>query len=121
MRPLILLAALAFEAQQPEPVGTWRGTSLCTPGHPACHDETVVYRIRAAGEQFEIAASKIVNGQEEFMGNITCDFTADTHVLNCPTSYGLWNFTIAGGRTMTGTLVARNELFRNVSVARDTT
>jgi hypothetical protein len=31
---------------------------------------------------------------------------------------GVWSFTIRG-RTMTGTLVARNELFRNVSVTRD--
>ena len=119
MRNLLLLAALAIGAQTAEPVGTWRGTSLCTPGHPACHDETVVYRVRAVGERFEIAASKIVNGEEEFMGNITCDYAPATHVLNCPASYGVWNFTIRGGRTMAGTLVVRNELFRNVSVARD--
>jgi len=77
----------------------------------------VVYRIRAAGARFEIAASKIVQGQEEFMGIITCDYTPATHVLNCPTPYGTWNFTIAG-QVMTGTLVARGELYRHVSVAR---
>jgi hypothetical protein len=126
---LIVAAALAAaapqlaRAQQPadstqqSPAGTWRGTSLCTPGHPACHDETVVYRIRAAGARFGISASKIVQGQEEFMGDITCDYAADTHVLNCPTNYGLWNFTITG-QTMTGTLVARGELYRHVSVSR---
>jgi len=126
---LILAAVLAAatpqhaRAQQPadstqqSPAGTWRGTSLCTPGHPACHDETVVYRIRAAGARFEIAASKIVQGQEEFMGTVTCDYAADTHVLNCPADYGTWNFTI-DGQTMTGTLVARNELYRHVSVSR---
>lgn len=101
----------------PSPAGTWRGTSLCTPGHPACHDETVVYRIRAVGERFQISASKIVQGQEEFMGDITCDYAAGTHVLNCPASYGVWNFTIAG-TAMTGTLVVRGELFRHVSVSR---
>ena len=42
---------------------------------------------------------------------------ADTHVLDCPTAYGLWNFTISSA-TMTGTLVARGELYRRVSVAR---
>jgi len=27
--------------------GSWRGESICLPGHPACHDEVVVYRITA--------------------------------------------------------------------------
>jgi len=110
-------SAPADSAARQSPAGTWRGTSLCTPGHPACHDETVVYRIRAVGERFEISASKIVQGQEEFMGNITCDYAADSHVLNCPASYGVWSFTIAG-TAMTGTLVVRGELFRRISVAR---
>ena len=105
------------DSARPSPAGTWRGTSICTPGHPACHDEVVVYHIRAVGARFEISASKIVQGQEEFMGDITCDYAAGTHVLNCPTGYGLWNFTITGA-TMTGTLVARGELYRRVSVTR---
>jgi hypothetical protein len=110
-------AAPVDSAAQQSPVGTWRGTSICTPGHPACHDETVVYRIRAAGARFEISASKIVAGQEEFMGTIQCDYAAATHVLDCPTSYGVWNFTISGAG-MTGTLVARGELYRRVTVSR---
>jgi hypothetical protein len=126
---LIVAAALAAaapqhaRAQQPadstrqSPAGIWRGTSTCTPGHPACHDETVVYRIRASGARFEISASKIVASQEEFMGTVQCDYAAVTHVLNCPTSYGVWNFTISGAG-MTGTLVVRGELFRRVAVSR---
>jgi hypothetical protein len=112
-------AAPADSAARQSPAGTWRGTSLCTPGHPACHDETVVYRIRAAGARFEILASKIVQGQEEFMGTVTCDYAAGTHVLDCLASYGVWNFTITGD-TMTGTLVATsaNVLYRRISVAR---
>ena len=129
-RVLALIAAVATPAAvhaqqgtppagsaQQSPAGTWRGTSLCTPGHPACHDEVVVYRIRAVGERFEISASKIVQGQEELMGDITCDYAAATHMLNCPMDYGVWNFTITG-TTMTGTLVARGELYRRVSVSR---
>ena len=110
-------AAAPADSAQQSPVGTWRGTSLCTPRHPACHDETVVYRIRAVGARFEISASKIVQGQEEFMGTVQCDYSADTHVLNCPATYGVWNFTMSG-QTLTGTLVARGELYRNVSVTR---
>jgi hypothetical protein len=109
--------AAPADSAQPAPAGTWRGTSICTPGHPACHDEVVVYRIRAIGARFEISASKIVQGQEEFMGIVTCDYAAETHVLSCPSTYGVWNFTISG-QTMTGTLVARGELFRRVTVSR---
>lgn len=110
-------AAPADSAAQQSPTGTWRGTSICTPGHPACHDETVVYRIRAVGGRFEITASKIVAGQEEPMGTVQCDYAADTHVLDCPASYGVWNFTISGTE-MTGTLVVRGELYRRVTVSR---
>ena len=109
--------APADSAAQHSPLGTWRGTSICTPGHPACHDETVVYRIRAISARFEISASKIVADQEEFMGIVTCDYAVDTHVLNCPTSYGVWNFTISGA-AMTGTLVSRGELYRRVTVSK---
>jgi hypothetical protein len=110
-------AAPVDSAAQQSPAGTWRGSSICTPGHPACHDETVVYRIRPVGARFEISATKIVAGQEEFMGIVQCDYAADTHVLNCPSSYGVWNFTISG-TGMTGTLVARGELYRRVTVSR---
>jgi hypothetical protein len=109
--------APADSAARPSPAGTWRGTSVCTPGHPACHDEVVVYRIRAVGARFEISASKIVQGQEESMGIVTCDYAAETQMLGCPTTYGVWSFTLSG-QTMTGTLVARGELFRRVTLSR---
>jgi hypothetical protein len=77
----------------------------------------VVYRIKPEGVHFGISASKIVQGQEEFMGDITCDYAPETRVVNCPATYGVWNFTLSG-ETMTGTLVARGELYRHVSVSR---
>jgi hypothetical protein len=132
-RALLLVAAFLavraapVHAQQPAapadsatPAGIWRGTSLCTPGHPTCHDETVVYRIAPKDGRFEINASKIVAGQEEFMGTITCDFTAASGLLNCPTNYGLWSFTVRG-EDMQGTLQVGSELWRRVAVTRSAT
>jgi len=111
-------AAPPADSAQQSPLGTWRGTSTCTPGHPTCHDETVVYRIRAADERFvELTASKIVGGEEEHMFTEICDHAVDTHVLTCSASYGTWSFTISG-RAMTGTLVVRAEVWRRISVSR---
>jgi hypothetical protein len=116
--PHSLHAQQPADSVQPSPAGTWRGTSICTPGHPACHDETVVYRIRASGARFEIAASKIVQGEEEPMFTHPCDYSAETHVLRCPASYGTWSFTVTD-RTMTGTLVSpANVLYRRISATR---
>jgi hypothetical protein len=113
---LLIPLALAIAAQQ-TPAGTWRGTSLCTPGHPSCHDETVVYRIRADSGRFQIDARKIVAGQEEAMGIIACDFTAASGALHCPASYGTWSFTMRRD-SLTGTLMVRNDLWRRVTVTR---
>src|SRR5258707_5438868 len=72
-----LLARGAF-AQVPattsNPVGVWRGTSLCTVHPSACHDEVVVYRITRvnATDSLSIDGRRIVNGQEVEMGVLGC-------------------------------------------------
>src|SRR6478735_4922243 len=76
--------------------GEWRGRSLCvTTKRPACTDETVVYRIKrhAPGtEAFDIAAFKIVDGEEQFMGDLACNFEATRQQLLCPMGAGEWRF-----------------------------
>jgi len=56
------------------PVGVWRGTSLCRVRPSPCKDEIVVYRITRlnASDSLSIDARKIVNGQEEEMGVLGC-------------------------------------------------
>jgi hypothetical protein len=53
-------------------IGTWRGTSLCTDrvAAPACHDETVVYELKAGARPGVVrwAADKVVDGQRQPMG-----------------------------------------------------
>jgi hypothetical protein len=124
--PLLLLAATGALAkptasngptQQLE--GEWRGRSLCvTTQRPACTDETVVYRIKrhAPGtEAFDIAAFKIVEGEEQFMGDLACNFEATRQQLICPQGAGAWRFRW-DGRELLGVLFDPEGPFRVIHV-----
>src|SRR4029078_10598302 len=60
------VASAQAQAPTPDPVGVWRGTSLCRVRPSPCKDENVVYRITRvnASDTLSIDARKIVNGQE---------------------------------------------------------
>lgn len=114
--------AVALDSADPF-AGVWRGTSTCTPGHPACHDETVVYRVmrRAAQGDYTLDASKIVRGAEEDMGPLEC--VGRGTVLECPMppqyAPGVWHFELEDGR-LRGTLTMEGEgMFRRIDVVRD--
>ena len=99
--------------------GEWRGRSLCvTTKRPACTDETVVYRIKrhAPGtEAFDIAAFKIVDGEEQFMGDLACNFEATRQQLLCPMGAGEWRFRW-DGRQLVGVLHDPDGPFRVIHV-----
>jgi hypothetical protein len=116
-----VLLALPTLAQSKTPVaGTWEGSSLCTVANSPCHDEHVVYHITADSKdasKFSIDADKIVNGQPEFMGALSCIYTASKSELYCDTA-GDWRFTITGVK-MVGTLTLKDgTLYRKVDVSR---
>lgn len=107
--------------------GDWRGTSICTAaGKPTCHDEVVVYHLRrdtttsagAGVERLEWVANKIVNGREEDMGTLACEYRAATARATCPMRGWTWSF-VARGDSLTGTLVSpAGAVWRDVRVAR---
>ena len=101
--------------------GEWRGRSLCvTTKRPACTDETVVYRIKrhAPGtEAFDIGAFKIVDGTEQFMGDLACNFEATRQQLVCPQGAGAWQFRW-DGRQLVGVLFDSDGPFRVIHVDR---
>ncbi len=118
---VLVLSCVAAHAQSTNTVaGTWEGTSLCTVANSPCHNEHVVYHIKPDPKdatKFTIDADKIVNGQEDFMGSLSCVFTAAKSELYCDT-YGDWRFTITGDK-MVGTLHLKDgTLYRNVDVTR---
>jgi hypothetical protein len=118
-----LLAPGAF-AQAPaaarDPVGVWRGRSVCLVRPSACKDEIVVYRITGVNgsDSLSIDARKIVNGREEEMGVLGCRFTAAGARLTCTMPNGVWHFAIHGD-SLTGELrLPDNTKFRDVRTVR---
>src|SRR5512139_756348 len=83
-------------ASQPAgvPVGVWRGASVCLVRPSACHDEVVVYRIAPtnAADSLTLDARKIVGGEEQEMGVLTCRFTPPDGPLTCAIPQGTWEF-----------------------------
>jgi hypothetical protein len=128
---LVALPAAA-RAQSSPPhtlVGDWRGTSICTPvGKPACHDEVVVYHFTALPDSAGLAAAgvqrlhwtanKIVAGQEESMGEMTCTYAPSTGDLTCPMRGWTWTLH-ARGVTLDGILAnPSGVVWRNIHATR---
>jgi hypothetical protein len=117
-----LLAHGAF-AQVPaaasNPVGVWRGTSLCRLRPSPCKDEIVVYRIARvnASDTLSVDARKIVNGQEEEMGVLGCHSAASGAQLTCTMPNGVWRFTIRGDSLVGELRLPDNRKYRDVSTA----
>jgi hypothetical protein len=94
----VLAGHVRAQQERPDPVGTWRGTSVCQVRPSACHDETVVYRITrtTARDSLAIDGRKIVNAAELEMGVLGCRFDAPSARITCPMPTGVWQFTIRG-------------------------
>ena len=104
----------------PDPVGTWRGTSLCQVLPSPCHDENVVYRITRTNNRDSLAidARKIVNAAEEQMGLIQCQINAATAQLTCTMPNGVWRFTIRGDSLVGDLRLPDGTKFRDVRTVR---
>lgn len=89
---------LPAQTAVPDPVGTWRGTSLCQVRPSACKDESVVFRITrtTARDSLALDGRKIVNGAEVEMGVLGCRLDAPSARLTCPIPDAVWQFTIRG-------------------------
>jgi hypothetical protein len=113
-------ASAQTQAQAPNPVGVWRGTSLCRLRPSACNDESVVYRITRvnASDTLSIHALKVVNGQEEEMGVLVCLSGALDAQMTCTMPNGVWHFTIRGDSLVGDLRLPDNRKFRDVSTVR---
>ncbi|HEX4823746.1 MAG TPA: dipeptidase [Candidatus Polarisedimenticolaceae bacterium] len=121
-------ASLASLPADPPPfAGVWRGVSTCVKDdvHPACKDETVVYRIAAKDAvHASMDAFKIVDGKELLMGSIDFAYDAakDAWVgdFQNETVHIRWSYRVRGDE-MLGTLVdlPSNHLSRQAFAKRD--
>ena len=113
-------------AQRPtpaaNPVGVWRGTSVCLVRPSACRDESVVYRITRvnATDSLSLDGRKIVNGREEEMGVLGCGFDARAGRVTCKMPQGVWRFTIRGDSLVGELRHPDSTKFRDVRTARST-
>jgi len=67
-----MFSAPPVSAEASSVTGTWRGESLCVTDAPACHNESVVYYIKAVPDRPDlvlIRADKIVDGKAITMGS----------------------------------------------------
>jgi hypothetical protein len=123
--PLLILLFAMFAPSSANPfLGTWEGESKCTVPDSPCHDEHIVYEIKANGESGEstIDAFKIVNGERKFMGTIDCRPAKD-HTLSCAfhgnSRPNEWVF-VQNGNVIEGTLYVDKErtIFRKIRVEK---
>jgi hypothetical protein len=121
------LLAGAAGAQSPSqrpaamtPVGIWKGTSLCLVRPSACNDEIVVYRIAQtnAADSLTVDARKIVRGEEQEMGVLTCRFTSPNGTLTCAIPQGTWQFRVRNDSLVGELRLSDNTKFRDVRTIR---
>lgn len=110
-------------SQQPAaktPVGTWRGTSVCLVRPSACNDEVVVYRIAHmnGADSLTMDARKMVRGEEQEMGVLTCRFTSSNGSLTCAIPQGTWQFRVRNDSLVGELRRPDNTKFRDVRAIR---
>src|SRR6476620_5934473 len=100
-------------------LGIWKGTSLCQVHNSPCRDESVVYYIsKVQGtDTFNIAANKIVDGQEEEMGVIGCKWDRGNNLLRSTSFNGLWTFNFKNNN-LDGTLYYKGNLYRIIKLTK---
>jgi hypothetical protein len=109
-------------------IGTWEGESKCAVPGSACRDEHALYKIFAHKKdpaKLSLDGYKVVNGEAQFMGTLTCEYRAAQLTLTCTANMAKqddWEFQISGG-TMTGTLTigAEKTLYRRMSLHKTQT
>jgi hypothetical protein len=118
-----LVAADAF-AQAPavaaNPVGVWRGTSVCRVRPSPCKDEIALYRITRdkTSDSLSVDGRKIVNGQEVQMGILSCGLDASGTQFTCSAPNGVWHFSIRGDSLVGELRLPDKTKYRDVSTAR---
>ena len=108
-------------AATPNPVGVWRGTSLCRVRPSPCNDEIAVYRITRlnAKDSLSFDGRKVVNGQEEEMGGpIGCRLDASGAHFTCAMRNGAWHFTVRGDSLVGELRLPDGRKYRDIRTAR---
>lgn len=116
-------AGAQSSSQQPAtmtPVGTWRGTSVCVVRPSACKDEIVVFRIgqTKTADSLTLDGRKLVHGEEQEMGVLTCRFTSPDGPLTCALPQGTWKFRVRNDSLVGELRLPDNTKVRDVRTVR---
>jgi hypothetical protein len=89
-------SAQLVAAPDANPLGAWRGTSVCVARPSDCTDEVVAYRIALAksGDSVSVDGRKVVGGREEAMGVLACELNAARAIITCGVPNGKWRFAV---------------------------
>jgi hypothetical protein len=103
-----------------DPIGIWRGTSVCQVRPSPCHDELVVFRITRAKARDSISmdARKIVDAREEEMGILACRLAALGASFTCTIPNGVWRFTIRRDSLIGDLRLLDGTKYRDIRAAR---
>lgn len=124
---LVFAPLLTFAAEPVDvtpAVGTWEGESKCTVANSPCHDEHVVYHIasdKAAHDRLRLDVYKVVDGKQEFMGTLDCEYRVG-QILFCTgtnSKKDFWEFRVVRDR-MIGSLVVGEPrtLYRRITARK---
>ena len=119
------IAWLALAGAAPaDPVGEWRGNSICQVRPSPCNDETSSYRIvRDARGHYLIAMSKLVGTTYEEFGSLDAVFDSATSTLTA-TTYdrqrrpAQWRFTLKGDRLDGTVITGDGKVYRRIMLTR---
>lgn len=117
-------AASAQSPSQPSTggtqVGIWRGTSVCLVRPSSCNDEIVVYRVThlKAADSLALDARKIVRGEEQEMGVLTCHLVPSNGQFTCTMPQGVWHFSVRGDSLIGELRLRDNAKYRDVRAIR---
>ena len=85
----------------------------------ACNDEIVVYRItQTTVDSVAVDARKIVRGEEQEMGILTCRVVLQFGQVTCAMPQGIWHFTVRGDSLIGELRLADNTKYREVRTMR---
>lgn len=106
-------------------LGSWEGESKCTVPGSRCQDEHVLYQIsldRKDPDQMNLDGYKVIDGNPEFIGTLSCEYHSKEAALNCTANtsqHDDWQFHIIGD-TMSGrlTIDPGKTLYRRITLHR---
>ena len=118
----LCLAGLRVSARDKDVIGSWEGDSKCAVPSSPCQDEHVLIQISEDKKdpfQLTMDGYKVIEGNPEFMGTLTCSYQGKTGALSCTSSSKEkddWEFHVVGD-TMSGRLVLDGKtVYRRVTL-----